>query len=267
MPDYAHLDHPLLLQLLFYPRNDNDPAPPGAFDFPVPVDEGVNIVCRFYTGQESWPWLIYFHGNGEVACDYDYIAPFYNTRRINLVVADYRGYGGSNGQPSFSHLINDAHAIFKALTDEIKRRSPSSPIFIMGRSLGSTSALELGYNYQNDIKGLIIESGFASVTRLVKHLGLPASGIDLDSLENECLKMIAAIKCPCLVIHGEYDTLVPVREGMMVFQTLPGSDKKFVSIPGAGHNDVIFARPELYFSAIQDFVYQEPANPNEKRRL
>lgn len=255
MPDYARLDHPVLLQLLFYPRNDHDQAPPGAFDFPVPVDEGVNVVCRFYTGQESWPWLIYFHGNGEVACDYDYIAPFYLTRRINLVVADYRGYGGSSGQPGFAYLINDAHIIFKALSDEIKRRS-TSPIFIMGRSLGSTSALELGFNHQDEIKGLIIESGFASVTRLVKHLGLPALGIDLDTLENQCLDMIAAIHCPFLVIHGEYDNLVPVKEGQIIMDTLPGSDKTFVLIPGAGHNDVIFACPYLYFSAIEEFVYK-----------
>lgn len=256
MPDYARLDHPVLVQLLFYPRNDHDQAPPGAFDFPVPVDEVVNIVCRFYTGQESWPWLIYFHGNGEVACDYDYIAPFYTTRRINLVVADYRGYGGSGGQPGFAHLIEDAHILYQALTDEIKRRSSSAPIFIMGRSLGSTSALELGYNYQDRIQGLIIESGFASVTRLIKHLGLPVPGIELDSLENQCLEMIAAIKCPCLMIHGEYDNLVPAREGQMIMETLPGADKKFVLIPGAGHNDVIFARPELYFSAIENFVYR-----------
>ncbi|MEN6390657.1 MAG: alpha/beta fold hydrolase [Syntrophomonas sp.] len=256
MPDYARLDHPVLQQLLFYPRNDHDQAPPGAFDYPVPVDEGVHIVCRFYTGQESWPWLIYFHGNGEVACDYDYIAPFYTARRMNLVVADYRGYGSSSGQPGFAHLINDAHIIFKALTDEIKRRSPSSPLLIMGRSLGSTSALELAYSHQNDIKGLIIESGFTSVTRLVKHLGLPAPGIDLATLENQCLDMIAAIKCPCLIIHGEYDNLVPVGEGQIIMETLPGPDKNFVLIPGAGHNDVIFARPELYFSAIEDFVYR-----------
>lgn len=256
MPDYALLDHPILLQLLFYPRNDHDQSPPGAFDFSVPVDAGVNIICRFYTGRESWPWIIYFHGNGEVACDYDYIAPFYTTRCINLVVADYRGYGGSSGQPGFAHLINDAHLIFKALTDEIKRREPSALIFVMGRSLGSTSALELGYNHQEDIQGLIIESGFASVTRLVKHLGLPAPGIDLATLENQCLKMIAAIKCPCLIIHGEYDTLVPVREGQMIMETLPGPDKNFCIIPGAGHNDVIFTHPDIYFSAIENFVYQ-----------
>lgn len=254
MPDYARLDQPILLELLFYPRPDHEPPPPGAFDFTVKVDVGVSIVCRFYPVQDDWPWLIYFHGNGEVACDYDYIAPFYHNRHINLVVADYRGYGSSGGWPEFSHLINDAHILFKALKEEIKRRSSSSPIFIMGRSLGSTSALELGYGYQKEICGMIIESGFASVTRLIKTLGLPAPGIDLETLEKQCLDTIADIRCPCLVIHGEYDSLVPLREGQIVLDTLPGPDKTFVLIPGAGHNDVIFARPELYFSAIEDFV-------------
>lgn len=256
MPDYARLDQPVLLELLFYPRSAHSIPPPGAYDFPVQVEDGVYIVCRFFPGQEDWPWLIYFHGNGEVASDYDDIAPYYHAHRINLVVADYRGYGGSGGCPGFAHLTNDAHILFKALQSEIKDHAPSPPVFVMGRSLGSTSALELGYHYQDEISGIVIESGFASVTRLVKHLGLPAPGIDLEELESQCLEAIASIKCPTLIIHGEYDTLVPVAEGQLIMNNISGPEKSFVLIPGASHNDVIFARPALYFPAIEDFVYR-----------
>lgn len=255
MPDYALLDQPILRELLFYPRSDHSDPPPGVLDFPVTVDEQTSIVCRFYTGGQNWPWIIYFHGNGEVASDYDYIAPFYLSKSLNLVVADYRGYGASNGSPGFGHLIADAHTLYQVLGAEIRARNPEARIFIMGRSLGSTSALELAANYQEAIGGLIIESGFASVTRLIKHLNIPSGEVDLDTLEKQCLESINGISCPALIIHGEYDNLVPLKEGQLVFETLPGLEKAFVLIPQAGHNDIIFARPDVYFDSIANFVW------------
>ena len=36
---------------------------------------------------------------------------------INLIVADYQGYGLSNGKPTKSNLHNDANKIFKYVND------------------------------------------------------------------------------------------------------------------------------------------------------
>ena len=45
---------------------------------------------------------------------------FYHRKGINLVVADYRGYGASNGVPTFSNLISDAHCIYQAVKQYFK---------------------------------------------------------------------------------------------------------------------------------------------------
>ncbi len=82
----------------------------------------------------------------------------------------------------------------------------------MGRSLGSISALELAYHFPDQIKGLIIESGFPSITQLIFHLGLPAGAIDLFTVYDECISLVKKITTPTLIIHGEYDALVPLRE-------------------------------------------------------
>ncbi|HWP96235.1 MAG TPA: alpha/beta fold hydrolase [Syntrophomonadaceae bacterium] len=256
MSDYSILDQPELCQYLFYPRRAFDLPPAGAFDVLVPVDQGIVISCRFFQGGGDWPWIIYFHGNGEVASDYNDIAPFYLSCSINLVVADYRGYGASTGIPGFAHLIKDAHVLYQTLQDKIREINPSLvPIYLMGRSLGSTSALELAAHYQDHIAGLIIESGFASVTRLIKHLNLPGYTMPMDDLEDACLDMIGGITCPSLIIHGEYDNLVPQQEGELVYHTLSSREKKFIRVPGASHNDIMFVRPDLYFSALQAFVH------------
>ncbi len=255
MADYYLLDQPHLLQLLFYPRRDHTPPPPGSFDYGVNTGDDALIICRFYLHRPGWPWFIYFHGNGEVASDYDSIAPFYHHASFNLVVADYRGYGSSSGSPSFAHLIDDAHLIFKALRDKILTIDPSPDLFLMGRSLGSISVLELCDNYQDLIKGLIIESGFASATRLIKRFEIPVPGVDLDALEASCIESIARINCPTLIIHGARDSLVPLEEGELLYQTISSKEKNFTVIPFADHNDIMFADPKLYFGSITKFVF------------
>ena len=99
MTDYSVIDRSSLLQYIFYPRDDRTPCPDRAFDFAVTVQEGVEVSCRAYLADATWPSILYFHGNGEVVSDYDYIAPLFKKEGINLLVADYRGYGRTRGDP------------------------------------------------------------------------------------------------------------------------------------------------------------------------
>ena len=256
-PDYGRLDQqPMLAQYLLFPRADHTPPPPGAFDLMVPVEPNRDIeeACRFYSGQAEWPWMLYFHGNGEVASDYDYIYRMYHAHRINLVVADYRGYGMSSGYPNFRYLARDAQVLYGAVREELSRRNYLLDLWIMGRSLGSMSALELAAHYQEEVQGLIIESGFASVTRLARQWGLPVDLSVLLSVEEQCLAMIRTITLPALVIHGQVDSLVSPREGRLIYETLGSSQKRWLPIPGADHNDIMIVDPQKYFTGIGEFV-------------
>lgn len=255
MPDYELLDDPFLINCLFFPRRDSTEAPLGSFDLMVPVDEKISVNCRYYLKDLNWSSLLYFHGNGEVAADYDDIKDFYWARKLNLIVADYRGYGKSTGGPNFKNLINDAHIIFTSVRQELQERGlQKEAIWIMGRSLGSMSALEIAYQEQQNLKGLIIESGFACVSRLVKQWGLPANYKELENVERQCLEMLKGIKLPALVIHGEEDDLVYLKEGKLVYEQLGSEQKELLIIPGAGHNDIIFMDREKYFGVLGKFV-------------
>jgi 3-oxoadipate enol-lactonase len=62
---------------------------------------------------------------------------------------------------------------------------------------------------------------------------------------------VATIRCPTLVIHGELDPLVPVANGRMLAERIPGA--RFVMLPDCGH------MPHLEFplesaNAIRDFL-------------
>jgi pimeloyl-ACP methyl ester carboxylesterase len=254
MADYSQIDRSPLLGFLFYPRRDFTPCPQGALDFFVPVDPGVSISCRFYLRDKGWPQILHFHGNGEVVSDYDAIAPFILARRINLIAADFRGYGASDGSPTFTSLGQDACRIFEAVRQELSQRGISLDLWVMGRSMGSISALELADHYPDQIKGLVVESGFASVTRLIKHLGLPVQGISLEPIEQERMSLIRRISLPVLIIHGELDQLVPLQEAEDLYESLGTKRKKLVVIPKADHNNILFADGERYFAALQKFI-------------
>ncbi len=260
MIDYSLIDQPLFLQFIFYPRQDFTLCPKNGFDLSVGVEDGVSISCRFYMGHHEWPWILFFHGNGEVVSDYDEISPFYHQKRINLVVADYRGYGASTGIPTVTHLTQDAHIIFKEVRRELFRRNLRKDLWVMGRSLGSISALELAYRYQEEMKGLIIESGFPSIARIMFHLGVPAFGMDLQKIDQEWVERIKKIFLPALVIHGQLDSLVPLQNARDIYQCLGSKDKQLLVIPSATHNDIMLAGFKDYFRAVQEFVEKTDRN-------
>ena len=254
MPDYREIDNSPALGYIFYPRSSHSKTPSNAFDKPIPVDEDVVITCRFYKGNNNWPWIVFFHGNGEVVSDYDNIAPFYTKCELNLVVADYRGYGASSGSPTLTCLVRDAPILFKGIKNELLQRGMRDDVWLMGRSLGSISALELAYHYPDQIKGLIIESGFPSITQLIFHLGLPTGAIDLFTVHEECISLVRKITTPTLIIHGQNDILVPLREAEDLHKNIGAEDKELIIIPGADHNDIMFVGFDKYFGAIQRFI-------------
>jgi pimeloyl-ACP methyl ester carboxylesterase len=189
-----------------------------------------------------------------VVSDYDEISPSYHQKRLNLVVADYRGYGASTGVPTLTGLVQDSPIILKEVRSELSRRNLRSDLWVMGRSLGSISALELASRYQEVMKGLIIESGFPSIARIMIHLGVPASGMDLEKIDQTCLEEIKKISLPSLIIHGEQDWLVPIHNARDIYHHLGTEEKELLIIPSATHNNIMLVGFKEYFNALERFV-------------
>jgi pimeloyl-ACP methyl ester carboxylesterase len=250
--DYSVLDRPEILQVVFYPRRDWTPPPAGVRDFQVEVEPGVAVSCRFYPASPGDTCILYFHGNGEVACEHDWIAPLYNREGIGLFVADYRGYGRSDGTPTFSSMAADAHPIFSFFLEKVRSSGSDASLFVMGRSLGSHSAVELASRYAEELSGLIVESGAPNAARMAHRFGL--SSERMDELAQAVAARIRSIALPALIIHGERDSLIPVEAGIAFHEEIGSEDKHLVIIPGADHNDIMLVGGEQYFSAIKDFV-------------
>jgi alpha-beta hydrolase superfamily lysophospholipase len=254
----AILDQSPLWELIFYPRPDLFPSSsnPNIVNYLIEVDEGIRVGCRFYRTRPEDPCLLYFHGNGETAGDHDGIAPLYNDRGINLFVADYRGYGQSDGTPTFASMIKDAHVVFRVLGKIMEREGYRKGLFLMGRSLGSMPAIELAFHYPDNIKGLITESGWGNNFRRLWRYLEPS---EIEAISDERITFLSklkmrSIRTPTLIIHGEDDTLVPVREAWELYENSAAEDKTILIIPNADHNTLIALGQGQYFQTIEAFI-------------
>jgi len=255
--ELSALDRPEILQFVFYPRRDftETPTVANAMACAIPVDDGVSISCRFFLDNEQHPNILFFHGNGEIASDYDDIGSIYNRIGLNLFVADYRGYGMSGGKPTLTNMIKDAHPIFEGFKQVLKEKGFSGNLFIMGRSLGSASAIEIAYHYQSQLNGLIVESGFANIFKLFEYFRFPAELVGVAGKEAPTsLELIRKISIPTLVMHSEYDQIVPVQEGKSLYDNIAAEDKRLLIIPGVDHNTIFLGGMEQYLQALRDFV-------------
>ena len=252
--DYSVLDIPEFHGIIFYPRPDWSAPPPGASDHTIPVGDGIAVAGRHYPSPHPIATILFFHGNGEVASDYDDIAPLYHKLGASLFVADYRGYGRSSGSPGFASMASDAHKALDYAQALVGKSQDSGALFVMGRSLGSHSAIELAWCCAASLRGLILESGFAHVSRLLKYHRPPGAAPKLEAFEKGIEARVKAMKLPVLVVHGEEDTLVPPQHAYRFYENVGSADKTLLTIPGAGHNDIMIVGMREYFAAIEKFV-------------
>jgi hypothetical protein len=252
----AVLDRPEINSLIFYPRPDFSSQPPaGAEDHLFPVQDGTLVGGRFYLAKPAEPHLIFFHGNDEIASDYDEAAPLFNQFGLSFLALDYRGYGRSQGRPTVGTLLEDALELFDQLLQWLQEKGRPGPVFIMGRSLGSAPAIEIASRRPERIKGLIIESGFAQTLPLLRLIGVPVEGLGLqenDGFEN--YRKMASITKPTLIIHAQYDELIPLPQADTLLMHSGARKKELVIVPRAGHNDIMFCCGRGYFETIARFV-------------
>jgi hypothetical protein len=254
--DLSFLDRPEMLAIVFYPRKSSvKRLATNAKDHFIEVEKGIKIGCRYHTIGKSCPSLLYFHGNATIVDDMDLFAPLYSSIGINLFVAGYRGYGLSDGTPTVTSMIRDSHRIFEGFKGIVEDYGFRKSYFLMGRSLGSFSAIELACNYQDDIQGLIVESGPANNLRQYMRSIVPSDHpIWRDDYAFLNKVKLRSVFKPTLIIHGEQDSLIPVDEGKELYKNSAAKDKRLVIIPSADHGDLFIVGKEQYYKAIREFI-------------
>lgn len=250
------MDRPEITNVLFHPVQVPRNTPPqNAVDIDVQVEENVTIACRLYSADPAAPTIIFFHGNGEIIPDYDAIGPMYVRERLNFLVTEYRGYGWSTGMPLTSTLLADSNTVFLSARQWLNDHGYTGSLFVMGRSLGSASAIDVAVNHSELIDGLIIESGFAKTLPLAAVLGIDLEqlGITEEQTFNNSAK-IATFTKPTYILHGQYDQLIQLWQAETLHAQCDAKQKELQVVPRADHNSLIAVAGPLYFQEIRKFI-------------
>ncbi|MCI5144906.1 MAG: alpha/beta hydrolase [Candidatus Electrothrix sp. AR3] len=250
------MDRPEVQQILFHPKKmARTKLPAAATDINIEVEKGITIGCRLFTADKNLPTILFFHGNGEVVSDYDAIGPLYIQHKMNLLVTDYRGYGWSNGTPSFSSLLADSHVLYAKVKQYLNDNKYNSSLFLMGRSLGSASAIELASVYNEEIMGLIIESGFALTLPLAETMGADIAALQVTEEQSfNNFEKIKKVRKPTFLLHGQRDTLIPLWQAEKLHAECGARSKELQIIPGADHNSLIAIGGNIIFKQLDDLL-------------
>ena len=197
--------------------------------------------------------ILFFNGN---AMNMDESQSLYRqiaVRGGDVTVFDYRGYGFSTGASHVMDFRVDALA-------EYDKLAASGPVAVFGFSLGTAIASYVAS--QRHPAAVILAGTIASADEefpvFARAAGLGASSIahsmpstDAETAFNE-VGMMGRSDSPLLMLHGEADTLVPIRQGREVFAASPAKRKVFVIVPGAGHNETLDSAVAM--SAVREFL-------------
>lgn len=196
-------DHPLISSRYFFPREEH---PRDVVH--VDVEDAV-LGCSRHVTHPDAPWLVHFHGNGEVVADYEAdLVPLFQAAGLNVFLAEYRGYGASTGIPSMVRMLDDVPKILAFVG------VPQENMIVYGRSVGSLYAIEAAYQAPN-LRGLVIESGIASpLERILYRVRPDELGVTSEALEQASKERLdhqhklTYYPGPTLVLHATHDSMV-----------------------------------------------------------
>ncbi len=215
------------------------------------TEDGVRLHGWYVPHDGSSTTLLWFHGNaGNISHRLDNLALLHDRVGVNIFIFDYREYGKSEGEISKAGTFRDAFAAFGYLCS--RPDLDPSRIVLFGRSLGTALATALAA--ERACAGVILESAFTStddVMRLYFRFfpPLPPGVIKYDSLS-----LIGKVGVPKLIIHGEFDEIIPLWMGERLHEAA-SPPKEFYLINGASHNDTYLAGGEAYFAKLKAFVH------------
>ena len=215
------------------------------------------------------PWILLCHGMGTNRSDLIETAGTLHRAGFNLLLFDFRGHGGSEGQTtSFGWLerqdLEGALAFLGAQADV-----PPRPIGIYGISMGAAVAIQVAAADERigaiiaDSPYLDLESAFGRYLALFYRIPpAPVLWLILATYRARFgawprrvspLTTVRSISPrPLLLICGDQDARTPPRDVRRVFEAA-GAPKDLWLIAGAGHLQGLSLNPPTYQSRIVVF--------------
>jgi uncharacterized protein len=186
----------------------------------------------------------------------------------DLLLVDFRGAGGSSGSDT-TLGVREAKDVAQAV-NYVQQKWPDRPIILYGASMGSVAVMRSISQEGVRPTAVILESPFDRLLSTVRHrfeaMGMPTSpGSELivwwgsmqqgiDGFGHNPVEYAKDIKCPTLVMYGESDQRVTLKEVESIVNNLPGP-KQMLVLPGVGHGGLASDHPQQWQQQVQQFLH------------
>jgi pimeloyl-ACP methyl ester carboxylesterase len=208
--------------------------------------------------------LVLTHGRKGRKEDYLSIAERLCACGFRCVIPDLPGHG--------DHPVNLAtYGVREAglparVLDEAARKFgfDSQPAGLMGMSMGGAVAVHAAGLPDSPWKALVVISSFDSFPAVIEGQATSHAGGILGPLWADATDAVyhwksgisiheiqprlhaASIHMPTLIAHGTADPVVQMAAGRHLFDAFPDNTKKWLEIPGAGHDNVLITAFPIY---------------------
>jgi hypothetical protein len=203
-------------------------AAAGFAEVKVPTEDGERLDGWWLPPAAGRGVVLFLHGTPGTVPNQVWRLSQLQQSGLGILAIDWRGYGGSTGQPSEWGLRADARAGF----DFIRAAAPQSGIAVFGESLGTGPAVALARD--RPVAGILLNAPYASVRRLYELRGpvVPYRWLLTDQFDSEAL--IGAVGVPVMILHGTADPAIPVDEARRLYAAAK-EPKSIIVVEGAGH--------------------------------
>lgn len=215
----------------------------------VPAQNGLTSIS------EQWH-LLFFYGNGMSLATSSEVLAYFRLLGLNVLIAEYEGYGMSSGYASEEGCYASAEAAYLYLTETLQVKP--AQILVGGWSLGAAVAIDLAYWQQ--VAGLLAFSPFTTLVEEAKALvpWVPQPLIQWLMQERfDNLGKIRQITCPILLAHGTHDSLVPFKMAQKLAQEARASRLvTLLPLYGFDHWDLFELEKADLRRGIEDFLFK-----------
>lgn len=223
---------------------------------------------------ENWrASVVIVHGLCEHQGRYDYLVEKFLTAGVACFRFDHRGHGRSEGERTYysdwNQLPDDTNVVVDLALSESKNR----PVFLVGHSMGGFTGTLFGCKYPGKVRGIVLSGALTHdyrrliadlPTDLDPHHQLPnelGSGVcsvnavvEAYAADPYNTKTFTAGLCyalnqgiawlseklpqfsdPVLLLHGERDALVDVRDTLEGFKIIASTDRQMKIYGGLFH--------------------------------
>ena len=211
--------------------------------------------------------LVILHGRSGMKENYLAVAERFCAVGFRCVIPDLPGHG-ANPEKYATYGVKEARMVLDGYLEAADEFGFSDePCAIWGQSMGGSVAVHTVALPDSPFRTMVVVASFDRLETVIRSQTMDLFGSSFGAAvrapsdvvfgwktgvrisEINPIEKAPGIRVPTLIVHGDSDRSVPTAAGKKLYASLPESiAKKWLTVPGAGHNNVLITDFPLYAS-------------------